>query len=396
MVIRKPQGALTCEERCIVKALLAKGWRNQDIQHLINRGRIATVNSARITEVKNSADVEPAASDHLEFYMHKKNSYDPVTGLNLYDDERLIRAREAMILAVQSFNSPSLRFKTEQFAVQSNIAWTYLLHEYYIRKDKNIVHKNGRTFSLSKMVERSDFPLSDGIRNNIRDINEIRDAVEHKLLGRSDVKFFSLFQAACLNFDQSICELFGNSISLKSDLSIALQFAKMNFTQLNDLQKYDIPEHISALDAELEGRLSEAEKADLEYRFRVVYLLEGASKNKANFEFVRPESKEGKKIHNILEKRVIADDDYPYKPDQAREKIREMSGRKFTLYNHKQAWKRYKVRPQSGATEKSNTDKRYCIFHKAHGDYTYNDAWVSLVVEKISSEEEYNALKETR
>ena len=49
MVARKKQGGLTEEEKPIVKALLAKGWRNQDIQALVNTGREATINSGRIT-----------------------------------------------------------------------------------------------------------------------------------------------------------------------------------------------------------------------------------------------------------------------------------------------------------------------------------------------------------
>ncbi len=393
MVKRKPQGALTAEEKSIVKALLARGWRNQDIQHLINSGRVATINSARITEVKDSVRIKPSADDYVDFYIRKKNSYDPVTGLNLYDDERLIRAREAMILAVQSFNSPNLRFKTEQFAVQANVAWTYLLHEYYERKRVKIVAKDGRSLLLSQMIKRHDCPLKTGVCNNIRDLIDIRDTVEHKLLGRADVKFFSLFQATCLNFDQAIRELFGEKLSLQSDLSVALQFAKLNFMQISQLQKYDVPGHISELDAELEGRLTDHEKADLDYRFRVVYLLESTSKSKAHFEFVTPGSEEGKEIHNILEKRVIADDDYPYKANRAASKIAEKSGKKFSPRNHVQAWKRYQVRPSSDAKHKHQTNKKFCIFHKSHGDYTYNDAWIDFVVEKIASDDEFEALK---
>jgi len=54
MISRKKEGSLTNDEKQIVKALLAEGNRNQDIQALINIGRHATVNSARITEVKKN------------------------------------------------------------------------------------------------------------------------------------------------------------------------------------------------------------------------------------------------------------------------------------------------------------------------------------------------------
>ncbi|MFM8516981.1 MAG: DUF3644 domain-containing protein, partial [Nevskiaceae bacterium] len=39
------------------------------------------------------------------------------------------------------FNSPSLSFKTEVFSVLANIAWTYLMHEYYERKGVQIKDK---------------------------------------------------------------------------------------------------------------------------------------------------------------------------------------------------------------------------------------------------------------
>jgi len=39
MAKRNKKGALTAEEKRIAKVLLAKGYRNQDIQALINIGR---------------------------------------------------------------------------------------------------------------------------------------------------------------------------------------------------------------------------------------------------------------------------------------------------------------------------------------------------------------------
>ena len=192
---------MTADEKKIVKALLAKGWRNQDIQALVNIGRRATINSARITEVKVAQKQKAATDEELEFYKIKKNSFDPKTGLNLFDDERLIRAREAMILAVQVFNSAALNFKTEVFAVLANVAWTYLLHEFYDRKGVKLIGDDGRSLLLSQMIDKSDCPITDGIRNNLWALKTIRDDVEHKLLGKSDIKWLS-----CLA--PSLCTIF--------------------------------------------------------------------------------------------------------------------------------------------------------------------------------------------
>jgi Protein of unknown function (DUF3644) len=152
----------------------------------VNIGRIATINSARITEVKQNSAISPAGDAAVEFYKLEKQSFDPRTGLSIFHDERLIRAREAMIVAVQIFNSPILKFKTEVFAVLAHIAWTYLMHEYYVRRRVKIVGDDGRSLLLSQMVRRQDCPLSSGIKRNLEAMSIIRNEVEHDILGRDD------------------------------------------------------------------------------------------------------------------------------------------------------------------------------------------------------------------
>lgn len=48
--------------------------------------------------------------------------------------ERVKKAREAMLAAVQIYNNPQIEFKSELFIVTSIIAWTYLFHPYYRKK----------------------------------------------------------------------------------------------------------------------------------------------------------------------------------------------------------------------------------------------------------------------
>lgn len=393
MAGRKREGALTKDEKRIVKALLADGWRNQDIQALVNIGRGATINSARITEVKVNQKQKAASKDEVSFYQIKKRSFDPKTGLNFFDDERLIRSREAMILAVQIFNSGALNFKTEVFAVLANIAWTYLLHEFYERKGIAITQKDGRSLLLSQMIEKPDCPLTEGIRNNLCALKIIRDDVEHKILGKSDTKWQGLFQACCLNFDKTIRALFGDDLSLTHDLAFALQFSKMDVEQLALLDKYEIPGHIDAIDARLDALVDQEKMADLEYQFRVVYTLDAATKNRAHFEFVRPDSAEGKEIRNVLVQYKAADHLFPYKPTQVWKMVSERTGKKFTSHNHTQAWKFFDVRPKNNVKQPENTNREYCIYHPTHGDYTYSEKWVDRLVEEVSDDTKFTAIK---
>ena len=51
----------------------------------------------------------------------------------------------------------------------ANVAWTYLMHEYYTRKTQvQIVNVDGFSMPLSEVIERSDCPLTDGIKQNLR------------------------------------------------------------------------------------------------------------------------------------------------------------------------------------------------------------------------------------
>ncbi len=372
-------GGLTTFEKRIVKALLFCGERSQDIHALINYQRTPTVNFGRISGVKKDNFVEPASEAEIEFFKKWKLSFDPITGLNIYDDERLIRAREAMIIAVTIFNSSSYKFKAGMFAILANIAWTYLLHEFYHRQDGNILNSDGTTFGLSYMLNKSDSPLSKGIKNNLNTIKAIRDEVEHRLMGRSDPRWLAVFQACCLNFDRTIVDWYGPRLSLQNEISVALQFGKLEIEQAAQPHQYDVPAHIAALDARLTAELSEEELSDLEYQFRVVYTLDSASKGSAHIQFLTPDSAEGKSVHNVLQKYKISDELYPYKPSEVAALVSRRSGRRFTVSNHTEAWKRHNVRAGKG----ENANRTYCIFHKAYNSYTYNDAWLDFLVDEI-------------
>ena len=382
--MKKPT-ALTDEEKRVIKALLAEGLRNQDILTLINHERKATINFGRIAGVKKSLTISPASPEEVAFFKRKKRSFDPVTRLNLYGDERLIRAREAMLLAVTIFNSANYKFKTEVFAVLANIAWTYLLHEYYQRRGTAPLNADGTTFALSHMLARSDCPLSKGIKQNLFALKTIRDEVEHKMLGRSDVKWLSLFQACCLNFDKTLVAWFGAQLTLQQEIGVALQFGKLELEQMAQLSAYDVPPNITALDALLKKDMTDEQLEDLEYQFRVVYTFDSASKGKAHIQFLSPDSAEGKSVQNVLQKFKIADELYRYKPGDVVKIVRKATAQSFTMSDHTLAWQKHKARPSTDSKTPEKTNRDYCIYHPAHKDYTYNDKWIALLVGELGA-----------
>lgn len=389
---KKPQGTLTSDERRIVKALLSEGWRNQDIQNLVNVGRQTTINSGRITEVKQNDSQEKASNDELAFYLKKKRSFDFRTGLNIYDDERLVRAREAMILAVHTFNSPNMYFKTELFSVLAAIAWTYLLHQYFIGIGSDIYKKGGGTVPLSKMIQWNNCPITKAMRQNLEAVIHIRNEVEHRLLRNTDLQLYSLFQATCLNFDKVLRSEFGDRVSLTNEMTFSLQFSKPNIQDLSTLGKYDIPEYMQALDARLRSDKSDEELADLEYQFRVIYTLDSSSKSKAHFHFVNPDSAEAEEIKNVLVKSQPSDEMYPFRVKDVISEVRNRTGKTFNQNHHTMMWKYLRVRPEKKSKQPENTDRDYCIYHSLHRDYSYSRAWIDLLCEIVDDDDRFNEI----
>lgn len=390
--------SLTPLEKRIAKALLAKDWRNQDIQALINVGRKATVNSGRITGVKKDHELQLASEDEVNFFLMKKKAYDQQTGLNRYDDERLIRSREAMILAVHVFNSAALKFKTEVFCMLANVAWTYLMQEHYSRQKPkvNLVNDQGFTMPLSEMLDRGDCPLKPGVKQNLKALKLLRDQVEHHLLGKGDQKWLGIFQACCLNYDKALCELFGDQLSLAHDLSFALQFARMNMEQVTALNKFEMPEQIDAVDALITAGMTDEELNNIEFQFRVVFSMEAAKKGKANYEFANGEAIDGIDPKHIVAKKVISDDDYPLKPSDVVKAVGKRTKRKFTQHTHQQAFRYFEVRPKKGAKDPAHTNKEFCAFHKVWKGYAYSPAWVEKLAAAVNDDAVYAKIIATK
>jgi hypothetical protein len=383
--------SLTLVEKRIVKALSLSGERNQDTHILINLGRTPSVNFGRLAGAKEW-DVEAATDEEVGRFRFEKSLVDLKTGLSPFQNERLVRSREAMMLAVQVFNLPALLFKIELFAILANVAWTYLLHEYYDRKGVKLEDKLGNTLLLSQMVKRADCPLTKDVKKNLLAVKAIRDDVEHKTLASLGRSFYPIFQANCLNFEEAICALFGSKMSLGTTLSYALQFSKMSSDQLAQFQKYDLNEEINAINEHIKTEIEADGSEGMQYQFKVSYSFEKVAKGDANIVFTN-NNPEGSKTHEVVVQKVAADEQWPHKPMAVVKAVKTASGIVFTSHNHTQAWRKYAVRPKAGSADPAACNKKFCTYHQAHGDYTYSQEWVEKLVGAAQNTDELAAIK---
>src|SRR5262245_24332542 len=144
MPVRRRGNKLERWEIGLIKAMIADGrWPNdQDILAYFTRPT-RSVNHRVISEIRSGrkhSAVKAATAEELSGFIASWPEVDPETGLSLRGGELLMKAREAMIAAVQTFNSAGLTFRSELFIVTAIIAWTYLLHAWFEREGIDYRH----------------------------------------------------------------------------------------------------------------------------------------------------------------------------------------------------------------------------------------------------------------
>ncbi|WP_116600003.1 DUF3644 domain-containing protein [Primorskyibacter marinus] len=185
-------------EVAIVKTMIARGnpfTNDQDILAYFTRPT-RSVNHRLISEIRNEAKhkaIKPASDHDLDAFLATWPDIDHETGLSIRGDELLIKAREAMIAAVQTFNSAGLTFRAELFIVTGIIAWTYLLHAWLKREGIDYRYPGQTTkegadkfWELGHCLRQGKCPAKGGVAKNLQFLIEIRHEIEHRSTSRID------------------------------------------------------------------------------------------------------------------------------------------------------------------------------------------------------------------
>jgi hypothetical protein len=357
------KNALQKWEAAIIKAMIAsKKFNNQETLSYFSRpGR--SLNQARIVDLKNGKihkTVKAASEDELNVFLANWPNIDPETGLHLISDELVIKAREAMLLAVDAYNTPKRYFRSEVFITTAIIAWTYLMHahlksneidyRYYVNREgkrtlKKTKHGADTYWELERCLEHESCPLDKHTKNNLLFLIEIRHEIEHQMTSRIDDALGAKLQACALNFNRYMKQLFGQKCKLDGELAAAIQFSALDLDQQKALLKENaLPTNIQAAQKAFEGKLSVDDYNDARYAFRVA-LVQKVVSNKGTadevIELVKAGSEEGKAINRILLKEV---EKPKIRPGMVVKAIQKAGYPKFNMHHHTLVAKELKAR----------------------------------------------------
>jgi hypothetical protein len=271
----------------------------------------------------------------------------------------IYKAQEAMLSAVQIFNNPLIKFKTESFIVLSLIGWLYLIHSYYRSKgiDYRYFTKTAKRkkfcrnpdgsikyWDLKECISRQDCPLDNNTTNNLEFLIGLRNQVEHRKATGLDSYLSARYQACVLNFNFYLKNFYGDKYGLDNSLSLSLQFAELDFSQATIIKDKEnlIPQNIISYVADFDSRLTDEEIQSDHYAYRLIFTKVIAKrKGQADrvVEFIDPKSK---LAENISKEYWVKEETEKRKftATLAIQKINEAGFKNFGIYQHTLFWRK--------------------------------------------------------
>lgn len=387
---RRRGNSLENWEVAIVKSMIDRGGpftNDQDILAYFTRPT-RSVNHRLIGEIrggKKHKSVKPATSDDLDAFLATWPDIDHETGLSIRGDELLIKSREAMIAAVQIFNSAGLTFRSELFIVTAIIAWTYLLHAWFKREGIDYRYSGQKTkegadkfWELGHCLRQGKCPAKGGMAKNLEFLLEIRHEIEHRSTSRIDDALGAKLQSCALNFNNLIKKEFGAQYGLEKRLPIALQFVSFGVEQRSALKKASgLPKNLEAAIDAFEHGLTQEQMRDPAYRMSYGFVPMAAKRPgaaDAAVQIVAHGSTDAGEIERIIFKEVNKN---RYPPGKVVEKVQAAGFPNFKLHDHTRIWQ---------ALDAKREEKGFGCPGDYKGSWVWYDRWIQEVIAYCDSE----------
>lgn len=336
--------------------------------------------------------------------------------LPIETEANLKKAREAALLAVETYNRPGTAFRSAGYVVLMVVAWTALFHAIFGKKRVKPIYRQKRHpnrfervdgdckyWELSECVQQHFKDQNPAVRKNLEFFIKLRNKIEHRFLPPLDVEIFGECQSLLTNFEKLMCDVFGNEYALSANLAFALQFGRsVNIAQQTALrgaakQNYQsVRKFIEAF----RSALSDDIYADQNYSFKVFLIPKvGASRSAddvavefVKYDAAKPEemTKYQKVVTLIKPKQVNVINAAGFKAGDVVSRVAaRLTGKIFNQSRHTRCWHHFKVRPAKGAADASLCNQQFCSYDAVHKDYVYTQQWVDFLVDRLSDDATY-------
>ena len=327
------------------------------------------------------------------------------------------KAREAALLAVETYNRPGTAFRSSGFVVLMVIAWTALFHAIFFKKRiRPYYHKKGsrrfekvdgdyKTWELTECLQQYYKDHNPAVRKNLEFFIGLRNKIEHRFLPELDFEIFGECQAMLMNFETLLSQEFGPKQAVGADFPFALQFSKITQNEQQKAMRSAAKAQLKSVRDFVEkfrSSLSENVSSDQAYSYKVFLIPKvgtHASSSDVAIEFVKYDSSKPEEMKQY--ERLVA----MIKPKQvsvvnfgglkAGDVVKEVAaklGKRFTFNTHVKCWRHFNTRPATNSPAPEACDTRYCYYDAVHKDYVYTPAWVDFLVAKLNDQATYDLI----
>lgn len=331
------------------------------------------------------------------------------------------KARESVLLAVETYNRPTAVFRSGAYVVLVCLGLTALFHAIFLKRKIRPWHKKRpgsrryakidgdyKAWELVECLNQFYKDHNPAERKNIEFFIGLRNKIEHRSYPEIDQETFGECQSLLLNFEELLCTEFGEKYALKTGLVFSLQFSRgITSAQANAVSKgtKDFKIIRSYID-KFRSNLAQDIQGDSKYSFKVFLVPKignHASSATLAVEFVKydpSKPEEMKKYEHLVAmikpKEVLIANQGLLKPGQVIKEVSKKIGKPFTHHSHGICYRHFNVRPAGQNPAPGSWDSRYCHFDALHKDYGYTPAWIEFLVGKLSDDAVYNALRLTK
>lgn len=298
----------------------------------------------------------------------------------------LSKSREAVLNAVQTFNNPLTKFKSETFIVLMVIGWMYLLHAYY--RKTGIIYRYYKTgpkrrifdrtksgaykyWELERCLNENCCPLDSATKANLRFVIGLRHEIEHHQSTDFDECFSGRYLACCLNYERIITELFGSKFSLGNALTFVLQFQDITKPLKREEAVNSLPSNVMKYLQSFDMSLSDDDFNSSRYAYRMLFIPKLTSKRgqaDQAIEFISANSSIAKDIDHKYW--VIKETERKkYRAKDVINIIKEEGYPGFGRFEHTQLWKRL---------DGKNSNKGFGI-EVIPGQWLWYERWLEVV-----------------
>jgi hypothetical protein len=291
---------------------------------------------------------------------------------------------EAFLLAVETYNKPTIKYRVEVFAILICNAWELLLKAYLLKTNgsKAIYYSDNpqRSLSFEVCIRKVLTNEKDALRLNLEKIIELRNTCIHLITEEYEMVYVPLFQACVLNYAEKLHEY--GSIDLSDRLPLGFLTLSSTLETLSEAKiraKYpdNLAQHLLELNGKLNmiaGKENSKFSIPVEHRFYVTkdkndatQIIRIAREGEVPIAYVK-ENVDPNVAYNFTTKKVIVYVDKALKKRGIKLSYGEQKETvKFNSFHFNNFTKYYgiKNRPELCYTDTHDKQKRYFYSQKA-------------------------------